>query len=65
MIDFEFNSRLLTVKEIANILSVHDTWVYERARMNGADQIPHRKLGKYLRFDRQEVLDWAGRMRRG
>jgi excisionase family DNA binding protein len=65
MSDVEFNSRLLTVKEIANILSVPITWVYERARLNGEDQIPHRKLGKYLRFDRQEVLDWAGGMRRG
>ncbi len=32
------------------------SWLYERTRTN---TVPHVKLGKYLRFDREELLAWA------
>ena len=37
------------------------SWLYERTRTN---TIPHLKLGKYLRFDRDEVIAWARQFRR-
>ena len=49
---------LLTVTEVARLLKVPVSWVYERSRRNGPDQIPHFKLGKYLRFSEQAVLKW-------
>ena len=54
---------LATVHEIAELLHVPDTWVYGRTRTRGLEQIPHFKLGKYLRFSRSEVLDWVHRQR--
>jgi len=44
---------LVDVKEMARILNVAVSWLYERTRLN---QIPHLKLGKYIRFNPREVL---------
>lgn len=54
---------LATVRDIAVLLHVPDTWVYARTRTRGVARIPHFKLGKYLRFSRSEVLDWVQRQR--
>lgn len=54
---------LATVRDIAELLHVPDTWVYARTRTRGVARIPHFKLGKYLRFSRSEVLDWVQRQR--
>ena len=54
---------LLTVTEVAKLLKVPVSWVYERARRQGFDQIPHFKLGKYLRFSEQAVLKWIERLK--
>ena len=53
-----YRERLLTVAEVAELLKVPVSWVYERSRRRGAAQIPHFKLGKYLRFSEQAVLKW-------
>ena len=42
----------LTVQEAADLLRVPVSWLYERTRTNS---VPHVKLGKYLRFDRDEL----------
>ena len=47
--------RLVDVKELAAILNVPISWIYERTRQ-GQDVIPHIKLGKYVRFDPEEVI---------
>ena len=52
-----------TVRDIAELLRVPDTWVYERTRRRGIERIPHFKLGKYLRFSRREVLQWIEHQR--
>jgi len=44
-------SRLLTVHEVACLLRVPASWVYDRVRRRGNSQLPHVKLGKYLRFE--------------
>lgn len=49
---------LLTVHEVAEFLKVPPSWVYERTRRRGAERLPHIKLGKYLRFRREDVLGW-------
>jgi excisionase family DNA binding protein len=51
----------LTIQEAADLLRVKVTWLYERTRVN---EVPHVKLRKYLRFDRDELLVWVGTFRR-
>jgi excisionase family DNA binding protein len=51
----------LTVKEAAHLLRVPVSWLYERTRTNS---IPHVKLGKYLRFDRDELTAWVDELKR-
>jgi excisionase family DNA binding protein len=51
----------LTVHEAAALLRVKVSWLYERTRTNS---IPHVKLGKYLRFDRSELIAWAAEFKR-
>ena len=50
---------LLTPEEVAQYFQVNRQWVYERTSKN---EIPHLKVGKYLRFERQEIERWAGGM---
>jgi len=58
-----FNDDLLTVTEVAQLLKVPVSWVYERTRRRGFDRIPHLKLGKYLRFSEREVAAWLQKVR--
>lgn len=48
---------LVTVAELAVILGVPKSWIYERTRQ-GQEAIPHIKLGQYVRFDAEEVLNF-------
>lgn len=50
--------RLLTVQELADVLSVPVTWIYDRTRAGCTDRIPHYRVGKYLRFAEDEVVDY-------
>lgn len=49
---------LLTVPELAAALKVKDSWVYARTRETGNGSIPRLRVGKYLRFSLDEVMDW-------
>jgi excisionase family DNA binding protein len=45
---------LLTVDEVAALLKVSRSWVYEHSRSRGvphSERLPHIKVGKYVRFD--------------
>ena len=57
------HDELLTVAEVAKLLKVPVSWVYERTRRRGVERIPHLKLGKYLRFHACEVREWLQRLR--
>ncbi len=49
---------LLTVAEVASLLKVSKSWVYERTRSRAtprSERLPHLKLGKYVRFDSRAV----------
>ncbi|MBI4591455.1 MAG: helix-turn-helix domain-containing protein [Candidatus Rokubacteria bacterium] len=47
---------LLTLDEVAQLLKVPKSWIYERTRRK---LIPHVKLGKYLRFPRSALSRWV------
>jgi len=49
---------LLTVEDVAAWLKVSKGWVYEHIRSRSkprSDQLPHIKVGKYIRFDQQAL----------
>jgi excisionase family DNA binding protein len=51
-------NELLTVDDIAALLKVSRSWVYEHSRSKQtarADRLPHIKIGKYVRFDPRAV----------
>ena len=47
---------LLTIEEVAELLRVPPSWVYERTRRRSIDRIPGFRLGKYWRFRESDVL---------
>ena len=49
------SERLVDAAAIAELLSVPKSWVLEQARQ---DHVPHRRLGRYVRFDPDEVRAW-------
>jgi excisionase family DNA binding protein len=49
---------LHTVNELAQILKVPKSWIYAKTRETGPDSIPRIKVGKYLRFEIDQVLNW-------
>jgi len=50
--------KLLNVQELAEKLNVPVSWIYDRTRNGSMDHIPHYKIGKYLRFAEDEVIDY-------
>ncbi len=65
-IGFDGND-LLTPEELATRLKVGVSWVYEQTRRRGrvrnAAPLPHRKMGRYLRFSWLEVIEWLNRQK--
>lgn len=51
-------AQIMTVGEAATMLRVPKSWIYERTRRRGNERIPHKKLGKYLRFQENELRNW-------
>lgn len=56
---------LLTVEEVAALLQVPISWVYDRTRKRSIDRIPGFRLGKYWRFRKADILRWIERQRVG
>lgn len=56
------SGNLLNAEEAGELLNVPKTWVLAEARCN---RIPHVRLGRYVRFDRADLLAWAQARRRG
>ena len=52
--------RILTVKQVGELLQIPPSSVYEKTRFrsNGVPPLPCRRVGKYLRFFEAEVLNW-------
>lgn len=53
---------LLDARAAGQLLNVPPTWVLAEAR---ADRIPHVRLGRYVRFDADELRDWWHTRARG
>jgi excisionase family DNA binding protein len=53
---------LLDADGAAELLNVPKTWILAEAR---ADRIPHIRLGRYVRFDADDLREWAWDRRRG
>jgi len=51
-------NHLLTVREVAELLQVPLSWVYEQTRLRTIDRIPGFRLGKYWRFNAADVRAW-------
>ena len=49
---------VLTPEEVAQILRVSLTYVYEKSRRRQRNPIPVHRIGRYLRYDREAVLAW-------
>ena len=49
---------LLTVEDVATLLKVSRSWVYEHTRSHRtprAERLPHLKIGKYVRFEARAI----------
>jgi excisionase family DNA binding protein len=47
--------RLLTAKEVANLLAVPESWIREATREG---RLPHLKLGRYRRYQPTQIEAW-------
>jgi len=52
------DNTFLTIDEMAETLKVPKSWLYSRTRETGPGTIPRLKVGKYIRFEYQAVMDW-------
>jgi excisionase family DNA binding protein len=53
------STSLLTIEGLAEKLQVPKGWIYDRTRIStDHGGIPHYKVGKYVRFNLTEVLQW-------
>lgn len=52
--------RYMSVAELSDMLGVPKSWVYSRT---AADEIPHVKLGHYVRFRMSEIAEWLNGMK--
>ncbi|WDP91077.1 MAG: helix-turn-helix domain-containing protein [Desulfobacter sp.] len=49
---------LINVDELAAFLNVPKSKIYSLTRQKGKDSIPRYKIGRYVRFKLNEVLEW-------
>jgi excisionase family DNA binding protein len=52
------SENLLTIKEAAEYLRVSESWLYRQA---AGRSVPHYRLGRSVRFSRQELDAWLRR----
>jgi excisionase family DNA binding protein len=53
---------LLTAKQVSELLQVPERWVYQAARDG---RMPHVRLGRYVRFESEQIDDWVASLRSG
>lgn len=52
---------LLNVQELAQELKVPASWIYGQTRKKDPNGLPCLRFGKYYKFRKTDVLDWAER----
>ncbi len=58
---------LLTVDDVALLLKVSKSWVYEHTRSRAiprTERLPHVRIGKYVRFNARHVQEFLSRRTR-
>jgi excisionase family DNA binding protein len=55
------NGSLLTARDVADLLGVPVSWVYERSR---SGRIPTVTLGRYRRYRREAIEAWVRELER-
>ncbi len=53
--------RLLTPEEAAELLQVPVSWMYQHTRRRSLDRIPFVKIGHYVRFREEDLLNYINR----
>ena len=56
-----YHSPMVDSDGLAEYLSVPKSWVYERSRDKSKGSIPRIMVGKYVRFNVHDVLEWLQR----
>ncbi len=56
------SDRLLDAGDVAAMLNVPERWVREPTR---GDLVPHLRLGRYVRYRREAVLEWLTEQEHG
>lgn len=49
---------LVGVNQLAEIIGVPPSWIYARTRIKGPESIPCIRVGKYCKFNLNEVMKW-------
>ncbi len=55
---------LKTIDEMEDRLKVKKSWLYGKTRLKGKGRIPCLRVGKYIRFFENEVIDWLKNQQR-
>ena len=55
------NSSLVDIDGLADYLKVTRSWIYDKTRDKSKGSIPRVMVGKYVRFNVQDVLEWLKR----
>ena len=58
IIDASLLGYMVTPEELAKLLKVPMSWIYDRTRKSGPDKLPFYKMGRYLRFSVLEIEDY-------
>ncbi len=56
-LDQKIRPALMDVEQLADYLSVPKGWLYDRTR-DKTTGFPYLKIGKYVRFNLEDVLEW-------
>ena len=59
--DRRMNGSLMTADEVAALLGVRTSWVYEQSRRG---RIPTVTLGRYRRYRREAIEEWLRQIER-
>jgi predicted DNA-binding transcriptional regulator AlpA len=49
---------VMTPEQVAEFLQVPLTWLYEKSRRRQRNPLPVHRIGRYLRYTREEVMTW-------
>lgn len=55
---------MMTPEQVAEFFQVPTSWIYKHTKKHAEDKLPHHKLGKYVRFIKEEVEAFVERHRR-